>query len=199
MVRRMELMKSLFIITITNLFVNNILMSKFLGCYSFFENSKKIETAFGMGFIITVIMTLSCSITWIVQKFILNKFGIEYMQIMTFILIITAAVLFLKRIIRKFFYTLYQMLEYYFPLIVTNCAVLGVVILNVNNQYSFIQSIVNGFTSGLGITLSLVLFAGICERVELADVPKSFQGFPIALISAGLMAISFLGFAGLFN
>lgn len=193
----MELAKNLLIITIGNLFVSNFLMSKFLGCCPFLGVSKKVSTALGMGLAVTFVMTLASMVTWLVQELVLNKLHIEYMQTIAFILVIAALVQFVEMAIQKSSPTLYQALGVYLPLITTNCAVLGVTVLNINNQYNLVESIFNGFTGALGFMLVIVLFAGIRERMELSDIPKSFRGFPIALISAGLMAISFLGLQGL--
>ncbi len=193
----MELAKNLLIITIGNLFVSNFLMSKFLGCCPFLGVSKKVSTALGMGLAVTFVMTLASMVTWLVQELVLNKLHIEYMQTIAFILVIAALVQFVEMVIQKSSPTLYQALGVYLPLITTNCAVLGVTVLNINNQYNLVESIFNGFTGALGFMLVIVLFAGIRERMELSDIPKSFRGFPIALISAGLMAISFLGLQGL--
>ena len=193
----MELAKNLLIITIGNLFVSNFLMSKFLGCCPFLGVSKKVSTALGMGLAVTFVMTLASMVTWLVQGLVLNKLHIEYMQTIAFILVIAALVQFVEMVIQKSSPTLYQALGVYLPLITTNCAVLGVTVLNINNQYNLVESIFNGFTGALGFMLVIVLFAGIRERMELSDIPKSFRGFPIALISAGLMAISFLGLQGL--
>ncbi|MFC4804278.1 electron transport complex subunit RsxA [Filifactor villosus] len=193
----MELIQSLIIILIGNLFVSNFLMSRFLGICPFLGVSKKVETALGMGLAVTFVMTLASIVTWAIQILILNKLGIAYMQTIAFILVIAALVQFVEMVIQKSSPTLYQALGVYLPLITTNCAVLGVTILNIDNNYNFLESTVNGFTAALGFTLAIVLFAGIRERMELSEIPTPFKGFPIALISAGLMAIAFLGFTGL--
>ncbi len=193
----MELIQSLIIILIGNLFVSNFLMSRFLGICPFLGVSKKVETALGMGLAVTFVMTLASIVTWAIQILILNKLGIAYMQTIAFILVIAALVQFVEMVIQKSSPTLYQALGVYLPLITTNCAVLGVTILNIDNNYNLLESAVNGFTAALGFTLAIVLFAGIRERMELSEIPTPFKGFPIALISAGLMAIAFLGFTGL--
>ncbi|MDO4794110.1 MAG: electron transport complex subunit RsxA [Filifactor alocis] len=193
----MELIQSLVIILIGNLFVSNFLMSRFLGICPFLGVSKKVETALGMGLAVTFVMTLASIVTWAIQILILNKLGIAYMQTIAFILVIAALVQFVEMVIQKSSPTLYQALGVYLPLITTNCAVLGVTILNIDNNYNLLESAVNGFTAALGFTLAIVLFAGIRERMELSEIPTPFKGFPIALISAGLMAIAFLGFTGL--
>lgn len=193
----MELIQSLIIILIGNLFVSNFLMSRFLGICPFLGVSKKVETALGMGLAVTFVMTLASIVTWAIQVLILNKLGIAYMQTIAFILVIAALVQFVEMVIQKSSPTLYQALGVYLPLITTNCAVLGVTILNIDNNYNLLESAINGFTAALGFTLAIVLFAGIRERMELSEIPTPFKGFPIALISAGLMAIAFLGFTGL--
>lgn len=193
----MELVQNLLIILIGNLFVSNFLMSRFLGICPFLGVSKKVETALGMGLAVTFVMTLASIVTWAIQVLILDKLGIGYMQTIAFILVIAALVQFVEMVIQKSSPTLYQALGVYLPLITTNCAVLGVTILNIDNGYNLLESAVNGFTAALGFTLAIVLFAGIRERMELSEIPDSFKGFPIALISAGLMAIAFLGFTGL--
>lgn len=193
----MELVQNLLIILIGNLFVSNFLMSRFLGICPFLGVSKKVETALGMGLAVTFVMTLASIVTWAIQVLILDKLGIAYMQTIAFILVIAALVQFVEMVIQKSSPTLYQALGVYLPLITTNCAVLGVTILNIDNGYNLLESAVNGFTAALGFTLAIVLFAGIRERMELSEIPDSFKGFPIALISAGLMAIAFLGFTGL--
>jgi electron transport complex, rnfABCDGE type, A subunit len=171
-------------------------MSKFLGICPFLGVSKKVETAIGMGMAVTFVMVLASIITWLVQL-LLNALGIQFTQTIAFILVIAALVQFVEMVIQKTSPTLYQSLGVYLPLITTNCAVLGVAILNIQNNYNLIETIFNGLGGALGFTLAIVLFAGIRERLELSDIPKTFEGFPIALISASLMAISFLGFSGL--
>lgn len=188
---------SIFVILIGSIFVNNFVLSKFLGICPFLGVSKKVETAIGMGMAVTFVMVLASIITYIIQVTILDRFDIGFMQTIAFILVIAALVQFVEMVIQKMSPTLYQALGVYLPLITTNCAVLGVAILNIQNQYNLLQTIVNGFGAAIGFTLSIVLFAGIRERLETADIPESFKGFPIALITACLMAIAFLGFSGL--
>jgi electron transport complex, rnfABCDGE type, A subunit len=171
-------------------------MSKFLGICPFLGVSKKVDTAIGMGMAVTFVMVLASIITWLVQL-LLVKLGIDFAQTIAFILVIAALVQFVEMVIQKSSPTLYQSLGVYLPLITTNCAVLGVAILNIQNGYNLIETIFNGLGGALGFTLAIVLFAGIRERLELSDIPKSFEGFPIALVSASLMAIAFLGFSGL--
>ncbi|MDO4710464.1 MAG: electron transport complex subunit RsxA [Peptostreptococcaceae bacterium] len=189
-------MKEIFIILLSSIFVNNFVMSKFLGICPFLGVSKKIETAMGMGMAVTFVMVLASIITWILQR-LLIALDIRFMQTIVFILVIAALVQLVEMIIQKLSPTLYQALGVFLPLITTNCAVLGVAILNIQNDYNLIQTIFNGAGAALGFTLSIVLFAGIRERLELSDIPESFQGYPIALITAGIMSVAFLGFTGL--
>lgn len=189
-------MKNILLILLISILVDNFCMSKFLGICPFLGVSKKVETAMGMGMAVTFVMVLASIITWLVQL-LLNALGIQFTQTIAFILVIAALVQFVEMVIQKTSPTLYQSLGVYLPLITTNCAVLGVAILNIQNNYNLIETIFNGLGGALGFTLAIVLFAGIRERLELSDIPKTFEGFPIALISASLMAISFLGFSGL--
>lgn len=189
-------MKNILLILLISILVDNFCMSKFLGICPFLGVSKKVETAIGMGMAVTFVMVLASIITWLVQL-LLNVLGIQFTQTIAFILVIAALVQFVEMVIQKTSPTLYQSLGVYLPLITTNCAVLGVAILNIQNNYNLIETIFNGLGGALGFTLAIVLFAGIRERLELSDIPKTFEGFPIALISASLMAISFLGFSGL--
>ena len=159
--------------------------------------SKKVDTAVGMGIAVTFVMGLASAITWLVNTFILVKFDLMYMQTVAFILVIASLVQFIEMFLQKSMPTLYTALGVYLPLITTNCAVLGVALLNIQNNYSFIESVVYGITGGLGFLLAIVLFASIRERLEFADPPKAFKGFPIALVTAGLMALCFMGFQGL--
>ncbi len=190
-------MEKIFIILLSSIFVNNFVMSRFLGICPFLGVSKKIETALGMGMAVTFVMALASVITWVLQYAILKPLNIGYMQTIAFILVIAALVQLVEMIIRKMSPTLYQALGIFLPLITTNCAVLGVAILNIDSGYGLIETVFNGVGGALGFTLAIVLFAGIRERLEISDVPKSFEGFPIALITAGLMSIAFLGFSGL--
>ncbi len=190
-------MEKIFIILLSSIFVNNFVMSRFLGICPFLGVSKKIETALGMGLAVIFVMALASVITWVLQYAILEPLNIGYMQTIAFILVIAALVQLVEMIIRKMSPTLYQALGIFLPLITTNCAVLGVAILNIDSGYGLIETVFNGVGGALGFTLAIVLFAGIRERLEISDVPKSFEGFPIALITAGLMSIAFLGFSGL--
>lgn len=177
--------------------VNNFIFSQFLGCCPFMGVSKKLDTAVGMGVAVTFVMGLASAITWLVNEFILVKFDLLYMQTVVFILVIAALVQFIEMFLQKSVPALYTALGIYLPLITTNCAVLGVALLNIQNQYNFIESLVYGITGGLGFLLAIVLFASVRERNNFAECPKCFEGFPIALITAGLMALSFMGFSGL--
>ncbi|WP_079590137.1 electron transport complex subunit RsxA [Acetoanaerobium noterae] len=190
-------MKSILIIMLSSILVNNFVLSRFLGICPFLGVSKKVETALGMGMAVTFVMVLASIFTYLIQKLILVNLGIEYMQTIAFILVIASLVQFVEMVIQKTSPTLYQALGVYLPLITTNCAVLGVAILNIQSEYNLIETIFNGFAAAVGFTLAIVLFAGIRERLEISDIPEIFQGFPIALISAGLMSIAFLGFSGL--
>ncbi len=187
----------LFLIFISAVLVNNFVLSRFLGICPFLGVSKKIETATGMGVAVAFVMTLASAVTYIVYNFVLVPFEIDFLYNIAFILIIAALVQFVEMFIKKSSPTLYQALGVYLPLITTNCAVLGVTVLNKDNGFDFITSIVNGLGASIGFTIAIVLLAGIRERLELNDLPKCLKGFPVTLLAAGLMAISFLGFTGL--
>ena len=188
---------SLFILFLGAIFVNNFIFSKFLGICPFLGVSKKVETAAGMGVAVIFVITLASAATWVVYNLVLVKLGLEYLYNIAFILIIASLVQFVEMFIKKSSPSLYQALGVYLPLITTNCAVLGVAVLNMDNKYDFIQSIVNGVGAAIGFTLAIVLFAGVRERIASNNIPKAFQGFRIALITAGLMSIAFLGFSGM--
>ena len=190
-------MSNIFTILIGAILVNNFVMSRFLGCCPFLGVSKKIETAFGMGMAVTFVMALASLVTYLIQTFVLNTLGLQYMQTIAFILVIAVLVQIVEMALKKISPSLYQALGVYLPLITTNCAVLGVAILNITEGYNLIESVVNGAAAALGFTLSIVLFAGIRDRLELSDMPKWMDGFPGALITAGLMAVAFIGFSGL--
>jgi len=194
---------TLIFIMISAIFVNNFVLSRFLGICPFLGVSKQVETALGMGAAVTFVMALASAITYVVQYTILapnaiiDGLDLGYLQTIAFILIIAALVQFVEMIIKKSSPSLYQALGVYLPLITTNCAVLGVALINIQNEYNFIETIFNGVGAALGFTLAIVLFAGIRERLETSAVPKALEGFPIALLTAGLMAIAFLGFSGM--
>ena len=178
--------------------INNFIFSQFLGCCPFFGVSKKIYTAVGMGMAVTFVMGLASIVTWLIQTFVLNPLGLGFMQTVAFILVIATLVQFVEMFLMKAMPSLYQALGVFLPLITTNCAVLGVALQNIQNGYNFIESVVYGVTGGLGFTLAIVLFASIRERLDAsAQTPKSFDGFPIALISASLLCMAFLGFSGM--
>ena len=184
-------------IFISAIFVNNIVLSQFLGICPFLGVSKKIDTAIGMGGALAFVLTLATIITWLVQKYVLDALGIGYLQTLAFILIIAALVQMVEIILKKVSPPLYQALGIFLPLITTNCCVLGVAILVIQKDYSLMQSIVYAFSTALGFALSLVLFAGIREQQELMKIPKGMQGMSIVLITASLLALSFMGFSGL--
>ena len=190
-------MKELLIIIIGSALVNNVVLSQFLGLCPFFGVSKKIETAGGMGAAVIFVITLSSFVTSIIYNAILVPTTLEYLQTIVFILIIAALVQFVEMFLKKCMPSLYQALGVYLPLITTNCAVLGVAIINVQKDYNILESTVNGFATAVGFTISIVLMAGIREKIQYNDIPKAFQGFPIVLLTAGLMAIAFFGFSGL--
>lgn len=187
----------LFAIFITAIFINNFIFSKFLGICPFLGVSKKVETAAGMGVAVVFVITLASAATWLVYTYILVPLGIDYLYNIAFILIIASLVQFVEMFIKKSSPSLYQALGVYLPLITTNCAVLGVTVTNMESSYSFLQSMVNGIGAALGFTLAIVLFAGVRERIARCPIAKPLQGFPIALITAGLMSMAFLGFSGM--
>ena len=192
----MEIFK-LLSITLGAILANNFIFSQFLGCCPFLGVSKKVDTAVGMGVAVTFVMGLASAVCFVVNKFILIPLDLAYMQTVAFILVIASLVQFIEMFLQKSMPSLYTALGVYLPLITTNCAVLGVVLLNVQNNYNFIESVVYGITGGLGFLLAIVLFASIRERLVFADYPKCWDGFPIALITAGLIALAFMGFSGL--
>ena len=188
----------IFVILVSSILVNNFVMVRFLGICSFLGVSKRVETAIGMGFAVIFVMSLASVITYIIQYAVLVPLGIaSYMQTIVFILVIAALVQLVEMVILRFSPSLYQALGVYLPLITTNCAVLGVAILNIQQGYNLIETLFNGLGGGIGFTLGIVLFAGIRERLETSHIPDWLLGFPIALISAGLMSIAFFGFQGL--
>ena len=192
----MEIFK-LLSITLGAILANNFIFSQFLGCCPFLGVSKKVDTAVGMGVAVTFVMGLASAVCFVVNKYILIPLDLAYMQTVAFILVIASLVQFIEMFLQKAMPALYTALGVYLPLITTHCAVLGVVLLNVQNGYNFIESVVYGITGGLGFLLAIVLFASIRERLVFADYPKCWDGFPIALITAGLMALAFMGFSGL--
>ena len=192
----MDQIFELLAITLGAILANNFIFSQFLGICPFLGVSKKVDTASGMGIAVTFVMGLASAITWLVNL-LLVKLGLAYMQTVAFILVIASLVQFIEMFLQKAMPSLYTALGVYLPLITTNCAVLGVALLNIQNNYNFISSVVYGITGGLGFLLAIVLFASIRERLVFAEYPKAFEGFPIALVTAGLMALAFMGFSGL--
>lgn len=188
-------MTELLIIAFGSIFISNFVLSRFLGICPFLGVSKQVETAVGMGFAVTFVMGLASALTYGLQK-LLEYFNIEVLQTLTFILVIAVLVQFVEMVLKKISPVLYQALGIYLPLITTNCAVLGVALINVNEKYNFLQAVTSGVSAALGFTMAIVLFAGIRERMVSAPIPKAMQGFPIALITAGLFSIAFLGFSG---
>lgn len=183
-------------ILIAALFTENFVMVKFLGICPFLGVSKKTETALGMGMAVTFVMAVSSMITYLANHFLLEPFGLEYLQTIVFILIIAGLVQFVEMFVKKSMPALYNALGIYLPLITTNCAVLGVALLNVQYGYNFLESLFYGTFAALGFSLAIVLFSGIREYISESTVPDAFRGFPIALVTAGLMAIAFMGFSG---
>ncbi len=190
-------MVELLLILISAVFVNNFVLARFLGICPFLGVSKKVETALGMGMAVIFVMTVASVVTWFIQYLILIPFGIEYLQTIAFILVIASLVQLVEMVIQKTSPVLYQSLGIFLPLITTNCAVLGVAVLNIQKSYSFLESVVFAMGAGIGFTLAMLLFAGLRERTDLCPVPKSFQGTALALITAGLLSLAFMGFAGL--
>ena len=189
--------QELFGILLSAILTENFILVKFYGICPFMGVSKKIDTALGMGMAVTFVMGIASAATWAVNEYLLVPLELEYMQTVAFILVIASIVQVVEMFLKKSVPALYKALGIFLPLITTNCAVLGVALVNVQEGYDFLQSVVNGVCGGLGFTLAIVLFASVRERVEKADCPKSFQGYPIALISAGLLALAFMGFSGL--
>lgn len=190
-------MKELLLILVSSAIVNNVVLSQFLGLCPFFGVSKRIETAAGMGGAIIFVITLSSFVTGLIYNFILVPTGMEYLQTIVFILIIAALVQFVEMFLKKGMPALYQSLGVYLPLITTNCAVLGVALTNVQNEYSILEGVINGIGTSVGFAIAIVIMAGIREKIEYNDVSESFQGTPIVLLTAALMSIAFFGFSGL--
>ncbi|MBO7262836.1 MAG: electron transport complex subunit RsxA [Alistipes sp.] len=186
---------TLFAIVIGAIFVNNVVLSQFLGICPFLGVSSKVETSAGMGMAVTFVMALATVVTWALQNFILVPFGIEYMQTIVFILVIAALVQMVEIVLKKVSPALYQALGIFLPLITTNCAVLGVAIIAVQKNFDLLTSVVYSTSIAVGFALALILFAGIRERLDVEDVPQGMRGVPIALITAGLLAMAFMGFA----
>ena len=191
------MIQSLLGILLSALLTENFILVKFYGICPFMGVSKKTDTALGMGMAVTFVMAIAAAATWAVNAFVLVPLELEYMQTVAFILVIAAIVQVVEMFLKKTVPALYEALGIYLPLITTNCAVLGVALVNVQEGYNFLLSVVNGVCGGLGFTLAIVLFASIRERTDKSECPKSFKGMPMALISAGLLALAFMGFSGL--
>lgn len=191
------MIKDLLIILISSSLVNNVVLSQFLGLCPFLGVSKKTNTAAGMGVAVIFVITLASAVSGLVYKLILERFDVTYLQTIVFILVIAALVQFVEMFLKKFMPPLYQALGVYLPLITTNCAVLGIALTNVQKKYGILTGIVNGFATAAGFTVAIVILAGIREKMEYNDIPESFRGMPIVLVTAGLMAIAFCGFSGL--
>ena len=184
-------------ITLGAILINNFIFSQFLGICPFMGVSKKMDTAAGMGMAVIFVMGLASAICYVINELVLMPLNLGYLQTLAYILVIAALVQFVEMFLKKAMPSLYSALGIYLPLITTNCAVLGVVLLNTQNHYNFIESLVYGVTGGIGFLIAIVLFASIRERLVFADYPKSFEGFPIALVTAGLLALAFMGFSGM--
>ena len=193
----MDQIYELLAITLGAILANNFIFSQFLGICPFLGVSKKVDTAVGMGVAVIFVMGVASAVCWPINNYILIPNKLVFMQTVTYILVIASLVQFVEMFLKKNVPSLYQAIGIYLPLITTNCAVLGVVLQNTQNSYDFITSVVYGITGGLGFLLAIVLFASIRERLVFADYPKAFEGFPIALVTAGLMALAFMGFSGL--
>ncbi len=191
------MIKSLILLALGSALINNVVLSQFLGLCPFLGVSKKVKTALGMGTAVIFVITLSSIVTGLIYKFLLVKLDLTYLKTIVFILVIAALVQFVEMFLKRFLPSLYKALGVYLPLITTNCAVLGIAITNVQKDYSLLEGTVNGFATSVGFTISIVILAGIREKMQYNDVPKAFKGMPIVLVSAGLMAIAFCGFSGL--
>lgn len=189
--------KDLLLILISSALVSNVVLSQFLGLCPFLGVSKKVETAAGMGTAVIFVITLSSAVAGAIYKFVLVPLDITYLQTIVFILVIAALVQFVEMVLKKYMVSLYEALGVYLPLITTNCAVLGVALTNVQENYGILAGTVNGFATALGFTISIIILAGIREKMAYNDIPKPFRGMPIVMVTAGLMAIAFCGFSGL--
>ena len=191
------MIKELLIILVSSSLISNVVLSQFLGLCPFLGVSKKTNTAAGMGTAVIFVITLSSAVTGLIYQYILTPLDLTYLQTIVFILVIAALVQFVEMFLKKFIKSLYQALGVYLPLITTNCAVLGIALTNVQKDYGILQGVVNGFATAVGFTIAIVILAGIREKMAYNDIPESFKGMPIVLITAGLMAIAFCGFSGL--
>lgn len=190
------MLKSLIIILMGSVLVNNYVLTRFLGICPFLGVSKKLDQATGMGVSVTFVMLLATAATWPIQKFLLDNFNLGYMQTVVFILVIATLVQFIEIILKKFIPALHKSLGVYLPLITTNCAVLGVTINNITDGYGFLESMVSSLGVGLGFLLAMVLFSGVRSRLEFADIPEAFKGIPITLVAASIVSLAFFGFGG---
>ena len=190
-------MKSLIIIMMSAVLVDNYVLSRFLGICPFLGVSKKIDQATGMGISVTIVMLVSTAITWPIQTFLLDPFGFGYMQTIVFILVIASMVQFIEIALKRYIPSLHKSLGVYLPLITTNCAVLGVTINNITDEFNFLESMVSSLGCGLGFLLAMVLFSGVRSRIENCDAPESFKGIPITLVAASIVSLAFFGFAGI--
>lgn len=190
-------MTEFLLLIVSTALVNNVVLVKFLGLCPFMGVSKSVDSALGMGMATTFVITLACAASWMLDNWLLAPLGLTYLRILAFILVIAATVQFVEMVIKKSAPALYQSLGIYLPLITTNCAVLGLALLNVQEKSSFVKSLLYGFGSALGFTLVMIMFAGLRERLALARVPKSLDGAPVSFVLAGLLSLAFMGFAGL--
>lgn len=190
-------MSTILTILVSTILVNNYIFAKFLGICPFLGVSSKTETAKGMGVAVTFVVVIASAVTWLLQRFVLDVFGLEYLQTIVFILVIASLVQFVEMFIKKSSPSLYSAMGVFLPLITTNCMVLGVTVLNIQSEFNLFEAIINGLGASIGFTLALLLLSALRERMEIMPIPKPLQGVPIALISAGLMAIAFMGFQGL--
>ena len=191
----MELFSNLMYILVTSVLVENVVLAKFLGCCPFLGVSKKLDSAVGMSSAVIFVMLMATAVTWPIYTYLLAPNGLDYLQTIVFILVIAALVQMVEFILKKYMKSLYKALGVYLPLITTNCAVLGCTLLNLENHYNFLESLVNALGSGLGFMLAMVLFAGVRSKMESVEFPKSFQGIPITLVAASIVSMSFMGFA----
>ena len=193
----MDMFKSLIVILLSSVLVNNYVLSRFLGICPFLGVSKKLDQALGMGISVTAVMLLASAVTWPIQYLLLNRLGLEYMQNIVFILVIASLVQMLELLLKRFLPSLHKSLGVYLPLITTNCAVLGVAINNITDGYTFLESMVSSLGCGLGFLLAMVLFAGLRSRIDESGVPKPFRGLAVTLIAASFISLAFMGFAGI--
>ena len=193
----MELFRNLMYILVTSVLVENVVLAKFLGCCPFLGVSKKLDSAVGMSSAVIFVMLMATAVTWPIYTYLLAPNGLDYLQTIVFILVIAALVQMVEFILKKYMKSLYKALGVYLPLITTNCAVLGVALTNVQDEYNIFQGTINGFATAVGFTISITLMAGIREKIQYNDIPDAFKGFTTVLLTAGLMAIAFFGFSGL--